>query len=154
MDNMLRAEWSPGQISGKCHRLCSAFSSGQTTTPHRAHKTSTSGSAQSKAATCAGRWMPLSIMYYPAAKMATWPSAQEERRQEANRDRPRRNQQSIHFLLQGEAPQNTGRRPAPNLLTSEAEWRMEMDMGRQELRRKKKPNNGLLCSKNGFSLEI
>lgn len=47
----------------------------------------------------------------------------DERRQEANRDRPRGNQQSIHFLRQGEAPQNTDRRPAPNLLTLEAEWR-------------------------------
>lgn len=120
---VLRAERSAGQISGKCHRLGSAFSSGQTTTPYQAHKTSTSGSAPSKAATSVGRPMPLSDMYYLAAKMATRPHAQEERRQEANRDRPRGNQQSIHFLRQGKAPQNTDRRPAPNLLTSEAEWR-------------------------------
>lgn len=45
---VLRAEQSAGQISGKCRRLGLAFSSGQTTTPYPAHKTSTIGQHRAK----------------------------------------------------------------------------------------------------------
>ncbi|KAJ8397342.1 hypothetical protein AAFF_G00438910 [Aldrovandia affinis] len=49
--------------------------------------------------------------------------------QEANSQRPSGSQQRIHFLRQGEPTQH--KRPPSNLLTSGAEWKMKVDLGRQ-----------------------
>ncbi|KAJ8352978.1 hypothetical protein AAFF_G00124830, partial [Aldrovandia affinis] len=55
----------------------------------------------------------------------------EKCRQEANSQRPSGSQQRIHFLRQGEPAQHSSKRPPSNLLTSGAEWKMKVDLGRQ-----------------------
>ena len=56
----------------------------------------------------------------------------ENSRQEANNQIPTRSQQRIHFHRQGEpAVHSSKRAPSSKLLTPGAEWKMEVDLGRQ-----------------------
>ncbi|KAJ8358431.1 hypothetical protein AAFF_G00439950 [Aldrovandia affinis] len=55
----------------------------------------------------------------------------EKCRQEVNSQRLSGSQQRIHFLRQGEPAQHSSKRPPSNLLTSGAEWKMKVDLGRQ-----------------------
>ena len=56
----------------------------------------------------------------------------EKSRQEANNQIPSRSQQRIHFHRQGEPAEHSSKRaPSSKLLTPGAEWKMEVDLGRQ-----------------------